>query len=112
MAPGHRQPAWNPEMPLPFGAGVEINDQMGQLLARIRREKMSKRLSGQRRGRSAKNFLCCGIHLIDLEMPVEFDDRVHRAADQTAKLLLALAHLRFGAQSAQLGASASGKDLE
>jgi hypothetical protein len=45
-------------------------------------------------------------------MLIDLDDRVHCAADQTAELLLALAHLRLDAQPAQFGRGAGGKDLK
>ena len=45
-------------------------------------------------------------------MLIELDDRVHGAVDQAAKLLFAVAHLRFGAQTAQLSSRSGGKDLK
>ena len=45
-------------------------------------------------------------------MLVDLDDGVHRAADEPPEFLLALAHLRFDAQPAQLGRRPCGENLK
>jgi hypothetical protein len=45
-------------------------------------------------------------------MLVELDDTVHGAANQAAELVLALAHLRLSAQTAQFSGSAGGENLK
>ena len=61
---------------------------------------MRKGLPGYLGSGAAKSFFRRRIHLRHTQMLVELDDRVHGAADQAAELLLALAHLRLGAQTA------------
>src|SRR6516164_8563320 len=73
---------------------------------------MRKSLPCQQRCSSAENLFSRRIDLIDFEMLIELDDRVHRAPHQPAKLLLALPHLRFCPHAAQFGGRARGENLK
>ena len=63
------------------------------------------RLAGER-------FLGRWIDPSDLELVVQFDDRIHGAAEEPADFFFPLAHLGFGLQSLQLRRGSRGKDLK
>ena len=73
---------------------------------------MSKGPAGGLGGGAAEDFFRRRIHLRHLQMLVDLDDGVHRAADEPPEFLLALAHLRFDAQPAQLGRRPCGENLK
>src|SRR5690349_18160018 len=73
---------------------------------------MRKGLPCQHRSGRAENFFRSRIDLIDFEMLIELDDRIHRTSYQAAKLLLALAHLRFRSQAAQFCGRTRGENLK
>jgi hypothetical protein len=99
----------DPHRALAFDPGAEIGRERAEPGAALRGEEAPEVGAGDT---LAEELLGGRVRRRHVERVVELDDRVHRAADQAAELLLALAHLGLGTQALQLGGRARREDLE
>lgn len=106
------QAAGNPARLLAFGAGVEFGDERDQPGGVLPADESPEILPGHLARRAAEDPLRGRVDLGDVEPVVQFDDRVHGAAEKASDLFLPLAHLRLGAQPPELGCRPRGEDLK
>src|SRR6478736_7429548 len=104
--------AGNPARLLTFGTSIQLSDQGHQPASIIRTHEASEVLTGHRLRSTAEGSFSSRVHAGDVELIVQLDDRIHRAAEKPPDFFFPLTHLRFRPQALQFSRGPCSEDLK